>query len=397
MLLAASRKFALFAIGSMFLGACGGGAAPGASPSAAQAAPSAASKPAAPSSSSAKPSVAGSASAALAASASASVAAKLSGSAAAGLVTVKVGLSSASPSNAGAYVGDGLGLFEQQGIRVEHVIFNSASAVAPAMINNQIDVADVGINPAMFNTVIPAHAKVVADKGSTPPGFGFTSIVVRKDLADKIKGPADFKGIQFGMTPPGLGTSNGYALGVWLATAGATVNDFHIQPIPFPEQVAALSNKALDAAMMAEPFATQAVNNGIGVRLISSDKMVPYQQVAAITYTSGFIQKPDLATKYMVAYLQGIRAYLDAFKKGLNKDKIVGILAKETGIQDTKLWGEMIPAGLDPDGKLNVKNIQEEEDYFKKLGLIKDTTPAADTFIDESFAQQAARTLGPYG
>ena len=148
--------------------------------------------------------------------------------------------------------------------------------------------------------------------------------------------------------------------------------------------------------MMAEPFATKAVNNGIGVRLISSDKMVPYQQVAAITYTSGFIQKPDLATKYMVAYLQGIRAYLDAFKKGLNKDKIVGILAKETGIQDTKLWGEMIPAGLDPDGKLNVKNIQEEEDYFKKLGLIKDTTPAADTFIDESFAQQAARALGPY-
>src|SRR5207248_4909415 len=136
---------------------------------------------------------------------------------------------------------NGMGLFTGQGLKIEPVTFNAASAVAPALATGEVDVADVGVNPAMFNTMSASlGAKVVADKGYAPPGFGSASIIVRKDLADKIKGPADFKGIQMGMTPPGLGTSAGYALNKWVASGNVTVNDFHIQPIPFPEMPAAL-------------------------------------------------------------------------------------------------------------------------------------------------------------
>src|SRR5581483_1361782 len=299
-----------------------------------------------------------------------------------GQVTVRVGLSSASPSNAGAYLADGLGFFDKQGIHVEHIIFNAASAVAPAMASNQVDVADVGVNPAMFNTMAAAlGAKLVGDKGSMPKGFGFTSFMVRKDLADKIKGPADFKGINLAMTPPGLGTANGYALGLYLDKAGLTPNDLHIQPLAFPEQAAALSNKAVDAAIMAEPYATQAENNGIAVRLATGDEVAPNQQIAGIDYAAGFVQKKDVGDKYMTAYLQGIRAYLDAFTKNKDKDHVIQILAEETPVKDTKLWSQMIPAGLDPDGKLNVKSIEDQEAFFKKLNLVEQSAPAPSTFI----------------
>jgi NitT/TauT family transport system substrate-binding protein len=249
----------------------------------------------------------------------------------------------------------------------------------------------------MFNTMAAAlGAKVVADKGYAPPGFGSASVLVRKDLADKVKGPADFKGLNMGMTPPGLGTSAGYALTQWLAIGNVTPNDVHIQPLAFPEQPAALSNKALDAAMTAEPFATQAINAGFAVRLTTWDKMVPNQQIAGYAYSAKFIQNRDAATKWMTAYVQGIRAYDDAFLKNKDKDQIIEIMAKETPIKDVKLWGQMIPAGLNPNGKLNVKSIEEQEEFFKKLNLIAATTPAPSTFIDESFSEAAARQLGPY-
>lgn len=395
---------ALGATTILILAACGGEAAAPPSPAPSSAAPSAAAKPAsasaansaaasAPASAAAKPAASAAASASAKPAASGSAAA----SGAAGQIVVKVGNSSASPTNGGEYVANGMGLFEKQGLKIEPVTFNAASAVAPALATGEVDVADVGVNPAMFNTMAAAlGAKVVADKGYAPPGFGSASVIVRKDLADKIKGPADVKGTNFGMTPPGLGTSAGYALAQWLGTANVGPNDFHIQPIPFPEMPAALTNKALDAAMMSEPFATQSVNTGIGVRLTTWDKMAPNQQIAAYAFSAKFIQNRAGASKWMLAYIQGIRVYDDAFIKGKDKDKVIQIMANETPIKDVKLWSEMIPAGLNPNGSLNVQSIADQEEFFKKLNLIKADTPAPTTFIDQSFAEEAAKQLGPY-
>ncbi len=388
------RTFLASAFGALLLAACAGTAAPS-TPIPSPAPPS----PSAPASAKPAVSVAASAPAKPAASASAkpggSAAAAASG--AGGVAVVKVGNSSASPTNGGEYVANGMGLFEKQGLKIEHITFNAASAVAPALATGEVDVADVGVNPAMFNTMAAAlGAKVVADKGSAPPGFGSASVLVRKDLADKVKGPADFKGLNVAMTPPGLGTSAGYALTQWLATGGVTPNDLHIQPLAFPEQPAALSNKAIDAAMTAEPFATQAINNGFAVRLTTWDKMVPNQQIAAYAYSAKFIQNRDVAVRWMTAYVQGIRVYDDAFMKNKNKDQVIEIMARETPIKDLKLWSEMIPAGLNPDGKLNVKSIEDLEEFFKKLNLIAANTPPPSTFIDESFTDAAVKQLGPY-
>lgn len=310
--------------------------------------------------------------------------------------TVRVALSGASASNAGLYIAHALGYFASQGLNVEFPNFGeSASAIAPALATNRVDVADVGINPAMFNTVQAGDFKVVADKGSLPRGFGYVSIVVRKDLAEQIKGPADLKGLSIAMTPPGLGTANGFALDVYLARAHLTPQDVHIQPILFPVQLAALTNKAVSVAIMTEPFATQAVQNQIGVRLITLDEIVPDQQVGAIAYGSKFVAAHrDLAEKFMLAYVQGIRVYNAAFRRGVNKEQVIQILTKETPIKDPQLWATMIPAGLNPTGRLNVQSIQQIEDFFHRIGLVAEPPPLS-TFIDNSFVDYANKVLGP--
>ena len=310
--------------------------------------------------------------------------------------TVRITLATAGPSNAGVYVADRLGYFAAQGLRVELLnMGGSASELAAALATDRVDVADVGVNPAMFNTVKAGGFKVVADKGALLKGWGYVSIVVRKDFASRVKGPADLKGLSIAMTPPGLGTANGFALSVYLARASLTPADVHIQPIPFPAQVAALTNGAVPVAIMSEPFATQAIRSEIGVRLITLDEIVPGQQVGTIAYGSRFLATHrDWAEQFMIAYIQGIRAYNAAMARGVEKARIIQILTQSTPIKDAGLWAEMIPAGLNPTGKVNVESIQQAENFFHQIGLVPEP-PAPSTFIDHSFVDHANQVLGP--
>lgn len=313
------------------------------------------------------------------------------------LQTVNVGLSSSSPSNAGVFVADGLGYFADQGIAVNYVNFSSASDVMPALARGDLDVGDVGMNPSLFNAMASnISIKLVADKGSQPPGFGFTGIMVRKPLADTIKGPADLKGRTVAVTPPGLGTANGYPLAQYLAQAGLTVNDVDIQSLDFPSQLTAMTNGSIDVAIMSEPFMTQAANEGIAVKLIGLDQVVPDEQVAGLVYTDQFIsQQHDLGVKWMTAYVRGIRAYNAAFSsQNVNKPLVVQILASKTSVNDPTLWSEIVPAGLNQNGQLNVQSISDLGNFFLQQGLIK-TAPPVDSFLDTSFTDAADQALGP--
>lgn len=309
---------------------------------------------------------------------------------------VHVGLGNASASNAGIYVADGLGFFAEQGLEINYVDFGSASEVMPALARGDLEIGDVGINPALFNAVARhVGIKLVADKGSMPPGFGFTSFVAASSLADQIRSPSDLKGRKLAMTPPGLGTSNGFALSKYLAQANLSPNDIDIVPIAFPEQIAALANHSVDAAIMAEPFATRAVQNGVGVRVATLDKIDPYEQVAGLVYSDAFIANHrDLGIAWMTAYVKGVRAYNAAFINGIDKERIISILADKTDIKDTQLWGSIIPAGLNADGKLNDQSIADAAKYFQTVGLTPEV-PTVSSYVDQSFTDAAVNNLGP--
>ncbi len=308
---------------------------------------------------------------------------------------VRVALTTSS-STAGVYLADGLGYFAAQGLQVEPLnLGGSASEIAAALATDRVDVADAGINPALFNTVRTSGYKVVADKGALLRGFGYISIVVRRDLAPRIKGPADLKGLSIAVTPPGLGSVTGFLLSVYLARASLRPQDVHIQPIPFPAQIAALSNTAVSVGLLTEPFATQAVKNEIGVRLLTLDQVVPGQQVGTLAYGSQFISAHrDWAEQFMVAYVQGIRAYNGAFARGVDKARVIQILTQRTAIKDPQLWAEMVPAGFNPTGKVNVESIQRAENFFHQIGLVPQP-PLLSTFIDHSFVDHANAVLGP--
>jgi NitT/TauT family transport system substrate-binding protein len=238
---------------------------------------------------------------------------------------------------------------------------------------------------------------MVADAGSQPPGYALNVFVKSKEVAGSINGPGDLRGRKVALTPPGLGTASGYMLSRYLAQAGMTPSDVDITPLNFPDQVAALTNHSIDMAQMAEPFATRVIKSGGGVLLIPGDAVEPNQQVAVMVYTEKFMSsQPDAANKLMVAYLRGVREYMDAMSTGKDRDQVIQILMDKTDIKDPQLWADMYPTGIQPDGTINVQSIADTQAYFQKLGLVQNPADL-NKAVDTTIVQAAVKTLGSVG
>jgi hypothetical protein len=56
----------------------------------------------------------------------------------------------------------------------------------------------------------------------------------------------------------------------------------------------------------------------------------------------------------MVAYLKGIRAYLAAVTDGSDRDEVIEILRRRTGVRDRALYENMQPVGFHPEGRVDI-------------------------------------------
>ena len=310
--------------------------------------------------------------------------------------TVRLGASNAGATNAPFYLAEELGYFAGQGIALDQVFFPSASEVIPALTRGDLDGAVVGVNPATLNALAGNFGiKLVADGGSQLPGFASNVFVVAREMEGTIKGPADLRGRKVALTPPGLGTASGYMLSKYLAQANLTPSDVDITPLTFPDQVAALSNHSIDAALMAEPFATRVVQTGGGALLVPGDKVSPGQQVVAIVFSERFITaQREIGVQLLTAFLQGARKYMAAFSTGEDRDHVIQILVQKTDIKDPELWKQIYPTGVNPNGELNLQSMLDAQDYFQKLGLVQNPVDFARA-MDPTFIQSAVQQLGP--
>jgi hypothetical protein len=130
--------------------------------------------------------------------------------------------------------------------------------------------------------------------------------------------------------------------------------------------------------------------------MIARAYIYPGQQVAALFYSPEFAGRTDAAQRFMIAYVRALRDYNNAFAKERGRAEVAQILAKHTTVKDLALYDKMIPAGLDPDGRLNVQSIRDDLDTFGRLGCITSELADVGRVVDESFVQHAVSMLGPY-
>ena len=313
--------------------------------------------------------------------------------------TVLVGAVS-SASDAPFLIADRKGYFKEEGIKVTFQIFASGATMIAPIGAGQLDVGGGAPAAGLYNAIARGiNLRIVADRGTDSPGYGFDPIVVRKDLvtSGKYKKIADLKGMRVAESAKGSTTTP--ELVRLLAKGGLQYDDVQHVFLAFPEQVAALKNGSIDATVALEPWATLAEKEGVGVRVLPDDQFYPNQQLATVFYGQQFIEKrPDVARRFMRAYIKGARFYHDALKNGHlagpTSGEVIAILADVLKL-DPSILRAMTPGDINPNGRVNAKSLIDDYETFRKLGLVT-AEISMDKVIDNHFADEAAKSLGKY-
>ena len=292
------------------------------------------------------------------------------------------------------------GYFAEQGIELDASRFTTAAQMVAPLGTGQLDIGGGAPGAGLFNAVARDVAVViVADKGRLSPGHGYEALIVRSDLLDsgQVKSVADLKGRTIALAAKDIAPE--HTLSLHLRMGGLTTDDVQITPLGFPEMVPALANRSIDTASPIEPFLTQVLEQQTG-RILDkrNDEIAPNQQTAVVLYSPKFASdKPDLARRFMVAYLRAVRDYNDAFDKKdpAKRAGVVDVLVKTSGVSDRALYDKMVFAGLDPNGRVNTDSLNAMQDYFLARGSQKQRADL-NRVVDHQYVDAAVQELGRY-
>jgi NitT/TauT family transport system substrate-binding protein len=305
-------------------------------------------------------------------------------------------------SDIGFFIADRKGYFRAEGLDVSlTTLANSPQMIGPLGMG-QLDVGAGTVAAGLYNAVAQGIAiRAVADKGSMRPGYGFSGLLVRKDLVEsgRFKSFRDLKGMTIAVGT--FGSANASAVNEALKRGGLAWDDAHMVALTFPQHLAAYANKAIDASMTNEPTASEAVKEGLAVRIAGNDEIYPDQQTAVVLYSEAFTrQRPQLALKFMRAYIKAVREYNDALRDGRiagpNADEVVSILTAYTFIKDAQVHRTISPAAIDPNGRMNERGLSNDLAFFKERKLIQDLGISVERIVDTQYAAAAVKELGPY-
>jgi ABC-type nitrate/sulfonate/bicarbonate transport system substrate-binding protein len=309
-------------------------------------------------------------------------------------VVVKVGMKQV-VSDAGILIGMAKGYYRDLGIKIEPVQFNSGQEMINALAAGQLDVGAAVTASGLFNAMsrdIPV--KIVADKGINVAGKGYYRLVIRKDLTDTIKDFGDLRGRKIAVV--GTASLDEIALDRVLNRGGMTTTDVDMQVIrAFPDMLVSLANKSIDAAMVIEPFVAVGIAKGIIDPWKDPVQYDPEAQTALLVYGTSMTTRPEVANRFMTAYVKSLRDYNDAFFKDKGKKEIIDILCQQSVVKDPVMYEKMFPVGLNPDGYLRIKGIEMDLAWYKERNLLKTDVKVQDA-VDHRYVDFAVKVLGKY-
>jgi NitT/TauT family transport system substrate-binding protein len=293
-------------------------------------------------------------------------------------------------------VGNEKGYYAEQGIRLEMIPFDSGPNMIPPLSQGQLESGQGAINAGVLNAIARGvDIKAVASNGSSPPGHGNIAYVLRADLADQVKSPADLRGRRIALASRGITIE--VELNELLRRGGLTVDDVEIVQLNVGEQFTALSNRGIDMATTAEPLATRSELQGLGRIWLRSDELIPNHMTGVIWASPQFAAQTDVARRFMVAALRAYRLYNDAFFKNdaAAREELIQMYIRYTAVKDRELYDRMVYQEFEPNGRVSRESIELDQNYFLANGQ-QQTAADLDRLIDQRFADYAVEQLGFY-
>jgi NitT/TauT family transport system substrate-binding protein len=307
--------------------------------------------------------------------------------------TVRIGMAR-SVSNGAELIAIEKGYFKDVGIKVEMDDIDTSANTIALLAQNRLQIIAGGISAGYFNALekdLPVT--IIADRVSTPIGH---ILMLRPDLKARITGLAQLKGKI--VASNGAGSVSTYEVGKMLETAGLQISDVDVKIFPFTQMALAFANKAIDAAIVIPPFASQFLDQGYAVGLAEPDMLVkptPMTIAVIMANTDWAKAHPQLIQNYYTAYLRGVRDYCDAYHGAPIKNEIIDLLIRHGSERRPELLHKYPWPARSPDGRINTASMLDMQDWFVKNGYGRAKFPAA-RLVDGRYADAAVQKLGAY-
>ena len=281
------------------------------------------------------------------------------------------------------------GYFRADGIEIDLTPFRTASEMTPMIARGDIALMGGGVSVSYFNGVSRGlPLRYFVNRAKAPVWQG---LITRAGLADKVKTARDLKGLSIATTAAG-GLSE-YELGKTLESVGLSLDDVETKHLGMPESVIAVDNGAVDAAVFVPPFDTAAIKGG-GRHLLYVDEAVkPRMEVSGLMYNTDWAAKnAGLLDRFTRAYIRGARCYLEAARNGANRDEVVDYFVKYSPVKDRAIFASMRWSEIDPDGRVAVDSLLDQQDFYKRRGYLGASSPI-DALVDTNVVERALARL----
>jgi NitT/TauT family transport system substrate-binding protein len=258
-----------------------------------------------------------------------------------------------------------LGLFQKYGLNADVELPNSTSLAVSAVIGGAVDIAYTNVI-----SIEQAYRKgtpivIVCPANLNVPERPTSFLLVAK--TSPIKTARDLEGKIIGTQP--LKSLGDNAVNAWMAARGADPSRVKWLEIPFVACAEALARGRIDAAVVVEPFGTQA-------RETTRNLGRPFDAVAKYFYGAAYIASKTWASAHPDAVMRFVGAIAEASRwANKNPQLSATILEKYSGVDAETVAGMTRVVLAD---RMDPADLQATIDFAAKYGIIDGRFPARD-------------------
>jgi NitT/TauT family transport system substrate-binding protein len=278
-------------------------------------------------------------------------------------------------SSAPVFIAQDKGYFREAGLDVELKFFDAAQPIAVATTSGDIDFGVTAFTAGLYNLAGKGVLKVIGGMSREKAGYPLIGYFASNNAyASGLKTPKDLAGKRVAMTQ--VGSSFHYSLGLLADKYGFKLADVKIVPLQsLSNAAAALKGETVDAALLPISTARKLMDDGGAKFLGWVGDETPWQ-LGAVFASPKTLTNKVLVTKLLGALAKADREYHDvilaAMKDGVapindTTKPLLEIIAKYTNLPVEQVVGNC--AYIDPDGKLDVKNVDNQIKWLQEQGF----------------------------
>lgn len=281
--------------------------------------------------------------------------------------TVKVGVLPVADF-APVYIAQDKGYFEAEGLTVETQVMQNAAAIAPSVMNGQLQFGVSAVTPLISAVEKGLPLKAVANMANSAKDADSDPSAILAGADSGIERPRDLVGRKVAVN--GIGAIPHVAAAQAIADDGGDPSKATFVAMAFPDMMPALQQGHIDAAAVVEPFSTMGAKQGA--------------KVIGHPYTSAFRTGETMAVAFSsTAYLEQNRDVAERFVRALEKasqdaaddpEDVRKVLVEHAGMKP-EVVSEIVLPGYGP--TLSADAIGDASTVMNKLGMLPSAVDGA--------------------